>query len=118
MAEHNELGKLGEEMAAKYLAEKGHVILHQNWRFSFYEIDLISLKDGTVHIVEVKSRSSKYFGLPEASVSKKKYRDLMKATDVFLSQHLQYRYVQLDILSINMVSTNEVEYFLIEDVFY
>jgi putative endonuclease len=118
MATHNDLGKLGEELAIGWLKRHGHQILYQNWRYSHYELDLVTLKKETLHIVEVKLRTSTQFGMPEQAVSRKKYRDLMKAADEFLTQHLQYRYVQLDILSISKINGGEWEYFLIEDVFY
>ena len=42
MAHHNTTGTLGEKMALKYLSEKGFVILHQNWRHSHWEVDIIA----------------------------------------------------------------------------
>ena len=117
MATHNQLGKEGEQLAADYLLKKGFVILHRNWRYSFYEIDIIALKEDVVHVVEVKLRTSDAFGPPEHAVNKKKFRDLMKAADVFLSQHPQYRYLQFDILSISDQGGKR-EFFMIEDVFF
>ena len=42
MAHHNTTGKLGEEMASEYLLQKGFAILHKNWRYSHWEVDIIS----------------------------------------------------------------------------
>jgi putative endonuclease len=117
MAVHNETGKEGEELAALYLAKKEHEILYRNWRYSHYEIDIITLYAGILHFVEVKLRSSKAFGMPEEAVTPKKFRSLTKAADAFLYSHPQYRLIQFDILSINAVPGREPEYFMIEDVF-
>lgn len=117
MARHNALGKEGEALARVYLAERGYHILHQNWRHSHYEIDIIALKNETLHFVEVKMRSSKLFGLPEEAVTKKKFQALLQAADEFLYQHPQYRHVQYDVLAINTNRHGPPAYFLIEDVY-
>ena len=116
MALHNQLGKTGEDLAAAYLMAHGYEILHRNWRHSHYEIDIIALKGKILHFVEVKIRSSAKFGLPEESVTKKKFQSLLNAADEFLFQHPQYRHVQYDILSISTYKNQRPEFFLIEDV--
>ena len=117
MARHNELGKQGEALAAAYLKEQGFTLLHCNWRYRHYEIDIIALKENVLHFIEVKSRASKTFGLPEESVTKKKFQSLLQAADEFLFQHPEYRHVQYDILSIIISKTCAPEFFLIEDVY-
>ena len=49
MASHNELGKDGEELATNWLKEKGYSILHRNWRHSYYELDIVALKNKMLH---------------------------------------------------------------------
>ena len=117
MAEHNLFGKEGEQLAEAYLIEKGYQILHRNWKYSFYEIDIIALKNSILHIVEVKIRSSNVFGLPEEAVTKKKFRRLLNAADEFLFQHPEYRHVQYDILAINKYRNEPIDFFLLEDVY-
>ena len=65
MAEHNELGKLGEELAVDFLQKNGYEILETNWVFQKAEIDIIAQKDNILVAVEVKTRSSIDFGLPQ-----------------------------------------------------
>ena len=67
MAEHNELGKLGEELAVEYLKKEGYEILETNWVFQKAEIDIIAKKDEIIAVIEVKTRSSIDFGLPQDS---------------------------------------------------
>ena len=54
MAEHNELGELGEKRAQEYLISKGYEILHTNWRTGKLEIDIAAKKDDWLVIVEVR----------------------------------------------------------------
>ena len=117
MALHNELGKEGEQMAISWLKEKGYEILHCNWRHSYYEIDIVAKKGEKLHIVEVKARQGNYFGNPEDSVTKKKFKHLQKAADEFLFLNPGYKWIQYDILAITLHKNKETEYFLLEDVF-
>lgn len=79
MAEHNDLGFLGEEIARNFLEDKGYVILEQNWRFHQKEVDLVALDDGFLVIVEVKTRSSNDYGYPDEFVGIKKINFLADA---------------------------------------
>lgn len=117
MAEHNLLGKKGEDLAAAFLLQKGYEILHRNWRYSYFEIDIIATKKDKLHFVEVKMRSSKAYGHPEESVTKKKFKKLLSAADEFLHLHPMYRHVQYDVLAITNNKNSPIEYFLIEDVY-
>ena len=117
MASHNQLGKEAEQMAVNYLVEKGYEILHCNWRYSHYEIDIIARKNDLLRIIEVKSLKTSQLRYPEESVTKKKFKRLLKAADEFLFQNQEYRHVQFDILSIIINAENQPDFFLIEDVF-
>jgi putative endonuclease len=117
MASHNQLGKEAEQMAVNYLVKNGYEILYCNWRYSHYEIDIIARKNELLRIIEVKALKTSQLRYPEESVTKKKFKHLLKAADEFLFQHQEYRHVQFDILSITMSPEKEPEFFLIEDVF-
>lgn len=62
MAKHNEIGKIGENIASKYLENKGYDLLGRNYRKKWGEIDIIVQKDNVVHFVEVKTVSRQSFG--------------------------------------------------------
>lgn len=117
MAEHNDLGKEAEEYAATYLVENGYEILFRNWRYAHTEIDFITLKDGMLRIIEVKSRKNDLGIFPEESITKKKFRSLLKAADEFLYQNPDFTDIRFDVLSINIFKTRKPEFFLINDVF-
>lgn len=117
MAFHIDLGKKGEQLAEAFLINRGYSILQRNWRFSHYELDIVAEKDGRLHFVEVKSRTSEAFALPEESVSKKKLKYLFQAIDMYLHQHPKYRDFRLNILSVITPPGREPQYFFIEDVY-
>jgi putative endonuclease len=118
MAEHIDIGKLGEELAASFFTDKKHNIIFRNWRCGQKEIDMVTLCNQVVHFVEVKTRSAKKFGFPEESVTRSKFRNLSYAAKQFLYIYPQYTRIQFDILSINILPDGSREFFLIEDVFY
>ena len=118
MARHNDTGKKGEQLAAAWLQEHGYSILHMNWRYSHYEIDIIASRFHTLHFIEVKTRNNLTFGYPEESVTRKKFSNLMNAAAEFMFQYPQWNRVQYDVLSITKIKEKPLEYFLIEDVYY
>ena len=117
MAGHNTTGSTGETMAAKYLIENGFTLLHQNWRHSHWEVDIIASKENILHFIEVKTRRTKKFGHPEEAVSKKKIRNLLNASEEYLYQSPQWKRIQFDILAITILKNAPVEFFFIEDVY-
>jgi len=80
------LGKKGEEHAVKYLENLGYTILETNWRVRKLEVDIIAKDKESLVIVEVKARSTNFFGEPEVFVSKKKQSNLIKAAHEFIQQ--------------------------------
>ena len=117
MAKHNQTGKLGETIAIPHLTEKGYTVLHQNWRHSHWEVDIIASKDNILHFIEVKTRRTKKFGLPEENVNKKKIQYLINASAEYLHLHAEWKRIQFNILAISIIKNEPVEYFLIEDVY-
>ena len=117
MAEHNELGKLGEELAVAFLEENGYEILEVNWFFDKAEIDIIAQKGTILAVVEVKTRSSLEFGLPQEFVKPKKIQLLVKAINEYVTQKDLDTEVRFDIIAIHKENSEFViEH--IEDAFY
>ncbi|MEI9944549.1 MAG: YraN family protein [Chitinophagaceae bacterium] len=118
MASHNKVGTDGEELAAVWLATKGYEILHRNWRYSHYEVDIIAKKNKILKFVEVKCRNaSPYGGFPEESVTKKKFKSLKQAADEYLFLNPGHKWIQYDVLAITLYKDKEPEFFLLEDVY-
>ena len=78
------VGRRGENEACSYLVGIGHRILRRNWRKGHLEVDIISLNDGVLHIVEVKTRSGGATVAPETRVDSNKRRRLIRAANAFL----------------------------------
>lgn len=117
MAEHNELGKLGEELAVDYLQKEGYEILETNWVFQKAEIDIIAKKDEIVAVIEVKTRSSIEFGLPQDFVKPKKIQLLVKAINEYIISNNLDSEVRFDIISIYKEEKNfKIEHLI--DAFY
>lgn len=100
MAEHNELGKLGEEMAVEFLQKNGYTILQTNFVFQKAEIDIIAQKANILAVVEVKTRSSIEFGLPQDFVKPKKIQLLVKAINEYIIENDLDVDARFDIISI------------------
>jgi putative endonuclease len=116
MAEHNNTGKKGEEMAATFLREKGMAILETNWRFGYLEADIIAKFEKTLVIIEVKTRKSNYFGEPESFVTKQKQKNLIRAANEYIERKNLDLEVRFDIISIVLNDYNAIRH--IEDAFY
>ncbi|MEW5676666.1 YraN family protein [Flavobacterium enshiense] len=117
MAEHNDLGKLGEDMAADFLTKEGYQILDRNWSFQKAEIDIIAKKNGILAIVEVKTRSNLDFGNPQDFVNPKKIKLLVKAVDEYVNRKNLNFNIRFDIIAVKKDATNfEIEH--LQDAFY
>ena len=101
MADHNELGKLGEELAVEYLQKNDYTILETNWVFQKAEIDILAQKDNILAVVEVKTRSSIDFGLPQDFVRPKKIQLLVKAVNGYVNENDLDLEVRFDIIAIS-----------------
>ena len=88
MAQHNELGKKGEQIAVNFLLEKGYDIVAQNYRFDKAEVDIIAQQKDTLAIVEVKTRSTTDFGDPQDFVKPKQIQRLVKAVDEYVTVNI------------------------------
>lgn len=100
MAQHNELGKKGEEMAAAHLVATGYEIVARNFMYQKAEVDIIARKDNILAVVEVKTRSTPDFGDPQDFVKKKQINQLVKAIDYFVNEHNLDMEVRFDIIAI------------------
>lgn len=100
MAQHNELGKKGEDLAVAYLLKANYEILERNYRFDKAEVDIIARKKGVLAIIEVKTRSSLDFGNPQDFVKPKQIKNLVKAVNEYVSESNIEDEVRFDIIGI------------------
>ncbi|OCK49603.1 hypothetical protein BA768_08360 [Chryseobacterium sp. CBo1] len=100
MADHNELGKEAENLAADYLIKNGYKILVRNFRFKKNEVDIIAEKDNLIIVVEVKARSTDFFILPQEAVTKGKIKSIVSAANHFMEEFNKNQEVRFDIISV------------------
>lgn len=102
MAEHNDLGKWGEDEAALYYEDRGYEILERDWKVGKRDIDLIALTEDkdTLVFVEVKTRQNNDLQEPEEAVDVKKMRNLVIAANAYVKLHGLDMDVRFDIISV------------------
>jgi putative endonuclease len=100
MAEHNELGNLGEKRAQDYLISNGFNIRHCNWQCGKLELDVVAEKDGLLVIVEVKTRSTETFEHPSDAITNKKIRNIVNAAHEYIFQFDWQGETRFDIVSV------------------
>lgn len=117
-AKHIQIGKLGEEIACRYLERKGYQIVHKGWRYKHLEVDVI-IKDGAVLVfVEVKTRSKDTHGMPYEAVDWKKQRKLDRAANIYISKTKHEGDIRFDIISILATDIENPEIVHIKDAFW
>tara|TARA_R100001480_G_C4696230_1_gene176889 strand:+ start:217 stop:576 length:360 start_codon:yes stop_codon:yes gene_type:complete len=117
MAYHNELGKIGEQLAVDHLLRNGYDILDRNYIYLKAEIDIIAQKGDFIVIVEVKTRNSAFFGDPQDFVSKAKIKLLVKAANEYLISNNIEKEVRFDIIAVlKNKQIEQIEHF--ENAFY
>lgn len=94
-------GQAGEKAAARYLEKKGYEILENNYRVSGCEVDLIAKKNDTLCFVEVKTRGSDDFGLPEEFVDWRKRRKIIQVAKIYSADRRYIDlYIRFDIIAV------------------
>ena len=117
MAQHNELGKKGEQIAVDYLVKNNYDIIERNYRFDKAEVDIIAKKNQILAIIEVKTRSSSDFGNPQDFVKPKQIQRLVKAVDEYVTENDLDVEIRFDIIAIVKTGTSyDIEH--LENAFY
>ena len=104
-------GDLGEAIATKFLKKSGYKILELNYRTPLGEIDIIAKDKETIVFVEVKTRSSKKFGLPGEAVNYQKQRHIRNSALYYLKSKglLDKVSARFDVISILMSNITDYE---------
>lgn len=110
----SQTGRDAELLAQEFLKKKNYTILHANWRFSHSEIDIIAQQDNIIVFVEVKSRGSDAFGMPEEFVDDDKINKMEEAADAYIETFEWEGELRFDIIAVEKDGT--ITHF--EDAFY
>ena len=87
MISKKEVGNYGEDLAVKFLIEKGYKIISKNFYIRGGEIDIIAKDKNEYVFVEVKTRTSRFFGEVSDQVSSRQQKKLAHSAEVFLHQN-------------------------------
>ena len=110
------IGDKAEDEAANHLMRNGHEIVERNWKTKYCEIDIVSVKDGTIYFTEVKYRKRPDQGGGLAAITKKKLGQMKFAVEIYKKAN---RVTNTDLLlaAISMTGESpEVEQFVVIDV--
>ena len=92
---YHELGRIGEDIAAKYLVNSNYEIIERNFRCKQGEIDIIAKED------EVKTRSNVACGRPSEAVNQVKQKHIKKATKYYIYLNkLENHYIRIDVIEV------------------
>ena len=120
MAQHNELGKWGEEYAAVYLAKRGYTIVERNWRHGHRDIDIIATSDDgrTLVFVEVKTRKQDEVMDPAEAVTPMKMKSIGQCANRFVKELNIDSPLRFDIITIvGSPTSDEIKVNHIEEAF-
>lgn len=95
------IGKLGEDLSAKFLIDIGYEILDRNFHSTYGEIDIIAKNEKYVVFVEVKTRSNVLFGTPIEAVNRKKQKRMYKTAKYYLCRNnLVNSFIRFDVIEV------------------
>ena len=119
MAEHNDVGKWGENLAVRYLHKNGYTIRECDWRYGHRDIDIIALSPDQRYVVfvEVKTRTANDVVTPEEAVDKQKIKNLGYAANAYVKLNQIVLDLRFDILTIVGNKDSEPIIDHIEDAF-
>ncbi len=117
MTDKIKTGREGEDIAAEFLERAGYAITARNFKFGPAEIDLIAEKDNWLVFVEVKFRTSDWFGPPETFVNRNQRSSIRRAAGQYIFNRSWDGHVRFDVVSITRIRGKE-DILHITDAFY
>ena len=117
MADHNEFGKLAEELAEQFLVQKNYKILAKNFRYQKAEIDIIAEFENQLIIVEVKARKTDASMLPQEAINKRKIKLIVSAANYFLEENNIDKETRFDAISVLPDESGKLEITHLENAF-
>lgn len=95
------VGDCGEEFAARMLETQGFRVIERNYMTGYGEIDIIASRDGILHFIEVKTRTSDKYGFPSDSITEEKRKRMRRAAECYLSRRRAFwRETSVDVFEI------------------
>jgi len=82
-----EIGRLGEDLAAKVLEESGYTVIARNVHTLYGEVDIIAEGEGCICFVEVRARQKSGMVSPLESITPAKKRKIVMTALIYLRSH-------------------------------
>jgi putative endonuclease len=100
-----EFGRLGEKAAVDFLKNNGYKIIRRNYKNKLGEIDIIAQEKDVLVFIEVKSRRTTTYGLPQEAVHSFKQGQMGKVALYYLKENnLLEKRARFDIISITNIN--------------
>ena len=114
MYKRHEIGKIGEDVATRYLLQKNYEIIERNFKCKQGEIDIIAKENNYLVFVEVKTRSNLLYGTPAESVNYLKRQHILKSAKVYLKlNNMNENLVRFDVIEVyvlkNRCNVNQIK---------
>lgn len=93
-----ELGRFGEDVAARFLERRGYEIIERNARIARREVDIVAKHGSLIVFVEVKTRTDERFGRGVESIDDRKRRRLIEAAAIYSRQAENVRFDAISVL--------------------
>lgn len=110
MAVKDEVGRYGEDVAARHIEQSGWQVLARNWRCRHGELDIIALDGTELVAVEVKTRRTATFGTPAEAVTRQKVWRLRKLVAAWLTtQERRFASVRIDVVAVTVAKAGAAQ---------
>ena len=101
MYERHETGKIGEDIATRYLQQLGYKIIERNFECTQGEIDIIAQDKEETVFIEVKTRASALYGLPKEAVDQTKKKHIYRSAEFYTYiKHLENKPLRIDVIEV------------------
>jgi len=114
MGKNKVKGKIGEDLAAEFLENKGFKIIERNWNYSRSgEIDIIAYDKKTLVFVEVKTRSSTEYGYPAEAINTRKIKKMKTLAAIYLNEknNLKFNSFRFDAIAVILAQNPEIKHY-------
>ncbi|MBI4236890.1 MAG: YraN family protein [Deltaproteobacteria bacterium] len=102
--ERQQIGALGEQLAAAFLEQRGFRVVARNFRVRVGEVDLIVERGGERHFVEVKTRRTDFAGDPLEQLTPRKQQQIVRAAQWYRHRHPTTATCHFSVLGIDLSS--------------
>jgi putative endonuclease len=103
MMKRRETGTMGEDIACDFLGKNGYCIVERNFRCTGGEVDIVARQKDTLVFIEVRTKSSRWFGGPEESITAAKMEKLRNVAAYYWQNHTNLpESWRIDVVAIEM----------------